>query len=108
MPQALACQLAPAEAGLEARQGGEDFEEQLDWALGQIRSMLLAKNAAYGNSALDPVRVFARSDAVEQIRVRLDDKISRMVRGRQFADENTEDDLLGYLVLLRIAKRQAI
>lgn len=73
---------------------------------GAIADMLVAKNRRYGNSALEPVRLFSRADAIEQLRVRIDDKLSR-IRSRQ--DDDTEDselDLLGYLVLLRIARRQ--
>lgn len=70
-----------------------------------IKAMLLAKNAAYGNSALDPVRVFSRASTHEQIRVRIDDKLSRLQRGSVFGDEDTVLDLIGYLVLLRIAVR---
>jgi hypothetical protein len=69
-----------------------------------LAEMLLAKNRAYGNSALNPVRVFSRADPEEQIRVRLDDKLSRLMRG-QTAGEDTELDLLGYLVLLRVHRR---
>lgn len=74
-----------------------------------IKDMLLAKNARYGDSALDPVRVFSRADSVEQIKVRIDDKLSRLARGAgQGADdhEDTEADLIGYLVLLRVARRR--
>lgn len=63
--------------------------------------MLLAKNKAYGNSALDPVRIFSKSDTLEQINVRLDDKLSRLMRG-QAAGEDVEHDLMGYLVLKRV------
>lgn len=70
-----------------------------------IKAMLLRKNAAYGDSALDPVRVFSKADPVEQIRVRLDDKLSRLKRGAPDG-EDVEADLLGYLVLLRIARRR--
>jgi hypothetical protein len=69
-----------------------------------LAAMLLAKNRAYGNSALEPVRIFSRADAEEQIRVRLDDKLSRLLRGSA-AGEDVELDLLGYLVLLRVARR---
>ena len=69
-----------------------------------LEKMLLDKNAAYGNSALDPVRIFSKADPVEQIRVRIDDKLSRLARG-QAAGEDVELDLLGYLVLLRVARR---
>lgn len=81
-----------------------NFEQALDAELAEVRAFLLAKNRAYGDSAFNPIRVFARSDAVEQLRVRIDDKISRMVRGHD-AGEDTAKDLLGYLILLRIAER---
>jgi hypothetical protein len=66
-----------------------------------LRDMLLAKNEAYGNSALDPLRIFSRAEPDELIRVRLDDKLSRIARG-QAAGEDVEQDLIGYLVLLRV------
>jgi hypothetical protein len=72
-----------------------------------IKALLLEKNRAYGDSALNPMRVFSRADAAEQIRVRIDDKLSRLARGHALADETldqTVDDLMGYLVLLKIAR----
>jgi hypothetical protein len=69
-----------------------------------LAQMLIDKNRAYGNSALDPVRVFSKADAAEQIKVRLDDKISRLMRG-QAAGEDVILDLLGYLILLRVHTR---
>ena len=69
-----------------------------------LRVLLLAKNAAYGNSALEPVRVFSKADPEEQIRVRLDDKLSRLARGSA-AGEDVEQDLLGYLILLRVQRK---
>lgn len=65
--------------------------------------LLVTKNRAYGNSALDPVRVFSKSDNVEQLRVRIDDKLSRFVRGHEYMGDNDIDDLMGYLILLKIA-----
>lgn len=70
----------------------------------EVQRILLEKNAAYGNSALEPIRIFSRADAVEQIRVRLDDKLSRLARGHA-AGEDVILDLIGYLILLRIAMR---
>lgn len=84
-----------------------NFAALLDRELADVREMLIAKNTAYGNSALDPVRIFSKADAIEQIKVRLDDKISRLARG-QAAGEDVETDLLGYLFLLRIARRRAV
>ena len=71
-----------------------------------IKTMLLEKNRAYGDSALNPLRLFSNSDETEQLRVRIDDKLSRMWRGHA-GIEDTVLDLIGYLVLFQIAiKRQ--
>lgn len=74
-----------------------------------IKNMLLDKNKKYGDSALSPVRIFSKADAVEQILVRIDDKLSRISRGAGLLanDEDVINDLIGYLVLLRVAKEQS-
>jgi hypothetical protein len=69
-----------------------------------LKALLLEKNRAYGDSALNPVRIFSKADPVEAIRVRIDDKLSRLARGSA-AGEDVEQDLLGYLVLMRVARR---
>jgi hypothetical protein len=68
--------------------------------------MLQEKNVAYGDSALDPVRIFSKSNAIEQLLVRVDDKLSRFARGTEYPGDNDIDDLIGYLVLLKIAKER--
>lgn len=81
---------------------GAAAPESVEAVAGQLTALLVAKNQAYGNSALDPVRVFSRVSTLEQLRVRLDDKLSRLARGSA-AGEDVLTDLLGYLVLLRLA-----
>lgn len=71
-----------------------------------ISEMLIAKNNAYGDSALDPVRIFSKTNSIEQILVRIDDKLSRFARGNDYPGDNDIDDLIGYLVLLKIAKER--
>lgn len=76
-----------------------------------LKELLLTKNAAYGDSALNPVRIFSKADPIEQIKVRIDDKLSRLTRGnmQNLSDETLEDtirDLLGYFVLFLIARRR--
>jgi hypothetical protein len=74
----------------------------------EIRDMLLDKNMRYGDSALSPIRVFSKADATSQLLVRIDDKLSRI---RNVQEDDLEDpilDLLGYLVLLRIAQRRNV
>ena len=70
-----------------------------------LKTFLIAKNDSYGNSALDPVRIFSRADAAEQLRVRIDDKLSRLSRGNEHGTDDTLLDLHGYLVLLRVFNR---
>lgn len=69
----------------------------------QICALLLKKNKAYGNSALDPLSVFTSGlTPTQRMGVRMDDKLSRLARGT--ADgEDPEIDLAGYIVLRRIA-----
>lgn len=79
-----------------------DSERMLRVCL-RVWAMLDEKNRAYGNSALEPLRVFSSADAVEQIRVRIDDKLSRLARGHAGGEDATAD-LMGYLVLLKVAE----
>lgn len=72
----------------------------------RIKAMLVEKNLAYGNSALDPVRVMSKADPVEQLLVRIDDKLSRIQRGHEYPGDDTITDLIGYLVLLKIALKE--
>lgn len=70
--------------------------------------MLIEKNRKYGDSALTPLRVFSEADPMEQLKVRIDDKLSRIRSAQSDEDEDVLDDLLGYLVLLKIARRRAL
>lgn len=78
-------------------------------ACDEIKELLLEKNAKYGDSALNPVRVFSNSSPVEQLLVRIDDKLSRIKRGAGLlgVDEDVRKDLIGYLVLLGIAMERS-
>ena len=73
-----------------------------------IKELLLYKNERYGDSALKPCRIFSKSNAVEQIFVRIDDKLNRIQKGVGLleTDEDVIMDLIGYLVLLKIGLKQ--
>ena len=73
-----------------------------------IKELLLYKNNKYGNSALEPARIFSKSSAVEQLLVRIDDKLNRIQKGAGLSgeDEDVIMDLIGYLVLLKIGLNQ--
>ena len=70
-----------------------------------IKELLIHKNRKYGNSALEPNRIFSKCSATEQLLVRIDDKLNRIMKGAGLLanDEDVVNDLIGYLVLLKIS-----
>lgn len=71
-------------------------------ACNEIKDLLLDKNRKYGDSALNPVRIFSKSDSAEQLKVRIDDKLNRLKNLQEDETEDTITDLIGYLILLKI------
>jgi hypothetical protein len=72
-----------------------------------LADFLVEKNRAYGNSAADPVGIFARrADPLLQIDVRIDDKINRLKKGSEYPGDDTVKDLAGYLILRMIVAEQ--
>ena len=78
--------------------------ELIDLECQNLAEMLKAKNRQYGNSFVDPVRIFSRVSPEEGLLIRIDDKLSRIARGHN-AGEDTILDLIGYLILLRVLHR---
>lgn len=70
-----------------------------------VKNLLLEKNLKYGDSALTPIRVMSSASPIEQLLVRIDDKLNRVKQGRNLIhdDEDVIMDLIGYFVLLKIA-----
>jgi len=70
-----------------------------------IKELLIHKNRKYGDSALNPNRIFSKCSATEQLLVRIDDKLNRIMKGAGLLanDEDVVNDLIGYLVLLKIS-----
>ena len=82
-------------------------ENQITEITNQLRNLLLKKNRAYGNSALEPLNVFSKHNAVDSLCARIDDKLSRIKnKGLNDKTEDTLFDLAGYLILLIIAKNE--
>lgn len=91
------------EAALDGDHGDDQREIASVGCL--VVAMLLRKNEAYGSSAFDPIRVFAKGlSALDQIHVRMDDKLSRLYRGHAIDGEDTVLDLAGYCILELIAR----
>ena len=80
------------------------FALQVGVVVDEIRDLLIAKNQKYGNSALEPLGVFSQLSAKEGLLIRIDDKLKRIKNGSlQKDDEDVVNDLIGYLVLLKIS-----
>ena len=68
------------------------------------KNLLIKKNKAYGDSALEPLGIFGNGDAVVSLGARMDDKLMRLKSlgmGKDSVD--TLYDLHGYITLLIIA-----
>ena len=85
-----------------------ESEMQIMGVCDDIKELLIQKNRKYGNSALKPCRVFSKSSPVEQLLVRIDDKLNRIMQGVGLLedDEDVINDLIGYLVLLKIGMHE--
>jgi hypothetical protein len=80
-----------------------EFNIQVSNILIEIKDLLISKNQKYGNSALEPLGVFSKLSAQEGLLVRIDDKLKRIKNGSlDRDDEDVINDLIGYLVLLKI------
>ena len=69
-----------------------------------MKDLLLYKNKRYGDSAINPKKIFYKGDSTNSILIRLDDKIGRVM-------SNTDDkprvndiaDIIGYCTLLLVS-----
>ena len=80
------------------------FASRVDNLSKGISDLLKEKNKAYGNTALNPTNVFSKLSPKEAICARIDDKLARISnRGINDETEDTVDDLIGYLLLLKMS-----
>ena len=84
----------------------KEFEYKVRSVCNSIADLLVEKNKCYGNSALSPLNCFYKGNAETAIKVRIDDKLSRIMRGKEYGQEDTVTDLLGYLVLLKVSQEK--
>ena len=81
-----------------------NFSWHLDKVVERIVKLLKEKNSAYGDTALNPANIFSKLDSSEAICARIDDKLSRIKnRGIDDKTEDTLDDVIGYLLLLKMS-----
>lgn len=70
-----------------------------------ILSLLKYKNTLYGDAWKAENSVFSKGSCTDSIRVRLDDKLSRIRNNKEdMCRTNDVVDIIGYLILLLIAQ----
>ena len=82
----------------------EDTGKKIRAVMKELTELLVLKNEQYGDSALNPSRIFSKASAVEQLLVRIDDKLNRIKQGNDILDKDEDviQDLIGYLILLKV------
>lgn len=71
--------------------------------LTEFVGFLIEKNRRYGDSALKPVRLFSRLTAIGGLKIRTDDKLSRIDNSDKLR-KNDVVDLMGYIGLIIISQ----
>jgi hypothetical protein len=81
-----------------------DTQEKIALILDSMKDLLLYKNQKYGDSAINPKKIFYKGDSTNSILIRLDDKLSRILNSEEEKPRiNDCCDLIGYLTLLLIS-----
>ena len=83
-------------------------QTEITEVMNELRVLLINKNEQYGDSVLEPIRIFAKARIDERVKVRIDDKINRLLQGDDSleSDEDVIKDLIGYLVLFLLHMRR--
>ena len=76
---------------------------KIDQITGSLNSLLKYKNENYGDSALNPIKIFSKLEAADSLFQRADDKISRIQNSKELR-VNDLIDLMGYCVLICASK----
>lgn len=82
----------------------EQIQKMIKEEFDNLRDFVLEKNKKYGQAVFSPRRIFSKADNIEQIKVRIDDKLSRLINQGYENASDTCADLAGYLILLRVAE----
>lgn len=79
-------------------------QQKIHEILGAMTDLLLYKNQKYGDSAINPKKIFYKGDSTNSILIRLDDKIGRVMSNTEEKPRiNDVCDIIGYCTLLLIS-----
>tara|TARA_R110000744_G_scaffold34094_1_gene79668 strand:+ start:1390 stop:1662 length:273 start_codon:yes stop_codon:yes gene_type:complete len=85
----------------------KDTQIKIRLTMEEMTDFLISKNEQYGDSVMSPIRIFSDADTEAGLRIRIDDKLNRLMQGNDSMekDEDVVKDLIGYLTLLLISMR---
>jgi hypothetical protein len=82
-------------------------EQLIEEMCESMKNLLIKKNRDYGDSATNPSTVFPSRSPVDSLCARINDKLMRIQnKGINDKTEDTISDLIGYLILLKVALKK--
>lgn len=79
-------------------------QDKIKDVLDSMKDLLLYKNQKYGDSAINPKKIFYKGDSTNSILIRLDDKLGRVMANKEEKPRvNDVADIIGYCTLLLIS-----
>lgn len=79
-----------------------NFNERVDAALLDLAELLKERHQHHGNAVFEPEGVFSTASPKERIHIMLDYKLARYRQGSSELRGENLDDMLGYLLLLKM------
>lgn len=84
--------------------GGLNTQDRIKEISDGMKDLLLYKNEKYGDSAINPKKIFYKGDSTNSILIRLDDKLGRVISNPDEKPRvNDVCDIIGYCTLLLIS-----
>ena len=84
--------------------GESPTQQKIRNIMDAMKDLLLYKNQKYGDSAINPKKIFYKGDSTNSILIRLDDKLGRIMSNTENKPRvNDVADLIGYCTLLLIS-----
>ncbi len=83
---------------------GKSTQDEIVEITEAMKDLLLYKNKKYGDSAINPKKIFYKGDSTNSILIRLDDKLGRIIANKEEKPRiNDVADIIGYCTLLLIS-----
>ena len=80
-----------------------DTQRDLNTLFKNFSYFINEKNRRYGDAALKPIKIFSKVEPDNQVCIRIDDKLSRIMVSEEFK-KNDVADTFGYIALLMVSK----